>query len=140
MRALVTLLLFAPPAFAESLVALRTIPARSIIAETDMALVDAEIAGAAVDPLLIAGQEARVTIFAGRPIRPADFVAPALVDRNQIVSLSYDKGALRIVTEGRALGRAGAGETVSVMNLASRATVTGTVTGPGAVTLLPPNP
>ena len=45
----------------------------------------------------------------------------------------YIEGPLRIVTEGRALDRAGAGEPVRVMNLASRQTVTGTVGADGSI-------
>ena len=45
----------------------------------------------------------------------------------------YASGPLRIVTEGRALDRAGAGEPVRVMNLASRQTVTGTVAADGSI-------
>lgn len=135
MRTIIAFLLMISPALAESVVALRTVHARSIIAANDMTIVDAEIAGAVTDPLLIAGLEARITVFAGRPIRADDFAAPGLVDRNQIVSLIYAIGALNITTEGRALGRAGAGETVRVMNLSSRATVTGTVTGAGVVSV-----
>jgi flagellar basal body P-ring formation protein FlgA len=81
----------------------------------------------------VVGQEARVTVFAGQPILAEDFAAPALVERNQIVALVYVHGALQIMTEGRALGRAGAGERVTVLNLGSRATVQGVVTGSGVV-------
>ena len=47
--------------------------------------------------------------------------------------LSYASGPLTIVTEGRALDRAAAGEPVRVMNLASKQTVTGTVAPDGSV-------
>ena len=61
--------------------------------------------------------------------RPADprepARAPALVERNAVVRMSYRSGPLRIVTEGRALDRAAAGEPVRVMNLTSKQTVTG---------------
>ncbi len=133
MRWAIPLLLFAAPVWAESLVALRTIPARTVLMAADMTVVDADIAGAATDPMMVAGQEARVTVFAGQPILAVNFTAPALVDRNQIVALIYSRGTLQIVTEGRALGRAGAGELVRVMNLASRSTVSGVVTDTGAV-------
>lgn len=140
MRWMIPLLLFTVPVHAESLVALRTIPARSVLMAADMTVVDADIAGAAEDPLSVAGREARVTVFAGQPIRSEDFTAPALVDRNQIVSLIYVQGTLRIMTEGRALGRAGAGDMVRVMNLASRSTVSGVVTENGAVRVGPDLP
>jgi flagellar basal body P-ring formation protein FlgA len=137
MRTVLALIMLATPASAESLIALRTIPARTVLMAADMTAVDARIDGAVTDPLTVAGQEARVTVFAGQPILAVNFAAPALVDRNQIVTLIYAQGTLQIVTEGRALGRAGAGEMVRVMNLGSRATVTGIVTGTGAVSVGP---
>ena len=62
--------------------------------------------------------------------------APALVERNQIVELIFARNGLHIVTEGRALDRAGAGERVRVMNLSSRSTLFGTVTASGTVSVL----
>ena len=50
-----------------------------------------------------------------------------------MVRMSYSSGPLQIVTEGRALDRAAAGEPVRVMNLASRQTVTGTVAPDGSI-------
>jgi flagellar basal body P-ring formation protein FlgA len=133
MRWVLGFLLMATPTFAESYIAIRTIPARSVLAATDMTAVDATIAGAVADPASVVGLEARVTVFAGHPILPEDFVAPALVGRNQAVSLIYMRGALQIETEGRALDRAAVGETVRVMNLASRRTVSGVVMATGKV-------
>ena len=47
--------------------------------------------------------------------------------------MTYARGGLTIVAEGRALGRAGLGERVRVLNLDSKAVVTGRVTGFGEV-------
>jgi flagella basal body P-ring formation protein FlgA len=58
---------------------------------------------------------------------------PALVERNSIVRMNYSRGPLRIVTDGRALDRAAVGETVRVMNLSSKQTVTGTVAPDGSI-------
>lgn len=129
----VGLLLLPGVAAAESLVAARTIPARSVIAAEDVMLVDADIPGAltGADPAL--GLEARVTIYAGRPVRAGDIGAPALVERNAIVTLVYRTGALSIRAEGRALSRAAAGEVVRVMNLESRTTVSGLVAPDGTI-------
>ena len=79
------------------------------------------------------GQEARVAIYAGRPVRSADLGAPALVERNQMVTLVYMAGGLAISTEGRALARATEGEVIRAINLASRATVSGRVGPDGTV-------
>ena len=82
---------------------------------------------------LAVGQEAKVALYPGRPILESQLGAPALVERNAVVRMIYADGPLRIVTEGRALDRAAAGEAVRVMNLASRQTVTGTVAPDGSI-------
>jgi len=123
-------------ALAETLVATRTIRPQQIIMPEDVAVSDAQIGGMFTDPAEVVGQEARVALFAGRPIGPSDIGPPALVDRNQIVILAYRKGPVTIVTEGRALGRGGVGDRIRVMNLGSRATVSGYVTEDGSVRVL----
>jgi flagellar basal body P-ring formation protein FlgA len=137
MRLMLILALWPGLAAAESVIALRTIQAQSVVSEADLDHVDAVIPGAISDVALVIGQEARVTIYAGRPIRATDFGAPTLVDRNQIVQLIYAAGGLQIITEGRALGRGGAGDVIRVMNIASRSTVSGVVTDTGAVRVGP---
>ena len=64
--------------------------------------------------------------------------AAAMVERNQIVTLTYQVSGLVIRTEGRALARAGAGEVIEVMNLASKTKITGRVGLDGSVTVGPP--
>ncbi len=137
MRWVLVLILLPGLASAESVIALRRIPAQSVVSAADLNIVDAEIDGAVTDAALVIGQEARVTIYAGRPIRTADFGPPALVDRNQIVTLIYVAGGLQIATEGRALGRGGTGDVIRVMNLSSRSTVSGIMTDTGAVRVGP---
>jgi flagellar basal body P-ring formation protein FlgA len=137
MRLMLILALCPGMAAAESVIALRTIPAQSVVTEADLDHVDAVIPGAVTDVALVVGQEARVTIYAGRPIKADDFGAPTLADRNQIVPLIYAAGGLQITTEGRALGRGGTGDVIRVMNLASRNTVSGVVTDTGAVRVGP---
>jgi flagella basal body P-ring formation protein FlgA len=79
------------------------------------------------------GQEAQVTLYAGRPIRAEDIGPPAIIERNQIVPLAYGSGGLSILTEGRAMARGGAGDVIRVMNLESRTTVTGQIQPDGTV-------
>lgn len=134
MKALaITLLLLPLPGLADTLVAARTIRAQAIVTPEDLSLMPQDVPGTLADPRAAIGMEARVMLYAGRPIRPGDLGAPALVTRNQIVTLWYRQGGLAITAEGRALGRAAQGERLRVMNLASRSTVTGTVTENGEV-------
>jgi flagellar basal body P-ring formation protein FlgA len=133
MRLLILGLVLASPALAENVVATRTIPAGSVIGPEDVTMVDAVLPGALTDVSLAMGQEARVAIYAGRPVRPSDLGPPTLVQRNQLVPLIYRSGSLAILTEGRALARGSAGEVIRIMNLGSRATVSGRIGADGAV-------
>lgn len=135
MKALLVLLLLATPASAEMLVATRTLRAAQVIGPEDLAPGGAARPGMVTDPSEAVGMEARVTLYAGRPIPLASLAPPALVERNQLVALVFREGGLDIRTDGRALGRAAEGEAVRVMNLASRTTVSGRVAGPGVVTV-----
>ncbi|MFV0360851.1 flagellar basal body P-ring formation chaperone FlgA [Tropicimonas sp.] len=117
----------------DTLVASQTVRSKTILTEADLAVLPDEVVGALSDPRDAIGMEARVALYAGRPIRPSDVGPPALIERNQTVPLIYDRGGLSIVTEGRSLSRAGAGDLVRVMNLASKSTVTGQVDASGRV-------
>lgn len=123
MKRILVFLAVASPTWADTVVAARTIQAQTIIAESDLALQPGDNPAGESDPALFIGMEARVALYAGRPIRVADVGFPAIVDRNQLVPLVYENNGLVIRTEGRALGRAGVGETVRVMNMSSRNTV-----------------
>ena len=90
-------------------------------------------AGAVAEVAAVVGQEARTTLYPGRPILSNQIGAPALVERNQLVRMHFSEGALSITTEGRTLDRAGVGELVRVMNLASRQIVTGSVLADGSI-------
>lgn len=128
---LALLALLAGPVFAESLVPLRTIPARAIIGPEDVGLSEATVPGALDDPALAVGLEARVALYPGRPIQPGDLGAPAVVERNQTLPLMYQSGAVTITAEGRALDRGGVGEVIRVMNLTSRTTVSARIGADG---------
>ncbi len=131
--ALVLLVLGAAPAAAEMVMAARTIRAQSVIGPGDVTLGEGDAGGIAADLDEVVGKEARVTLYAGRPVRRGDVGEPALVDRNQIVTLSFRQGGLSIQADGRALDRAGAGERVRVMNLGSRNIIVGEVDETGSI-------
>ncbi len=120
-------------ALADSLVATRTIRAQSILGPDDVTLVAADIPGALALPQEAMGLEARVSIYAGRPIRPSDLGPAAVIDRNQVVPLVFTTGGLSILTEGRAMERGGIGDVIRIMNLGSRTTVAGRIAEDGRV-------
>jgi len=134
MRMLALALLAASPAAADVVLASRTLRAGTPLTAADIVLLaDPAPPGAASHPDEVIGQEARVTLYSGRPIPLASLAPPALVERNGLVSLVFLRGGLEIRTDGRALGRGAEGEEIRVMNLSSRNTVTGIVAGPGLV-------
>jgi len=93
---------------------------------------DVTIMGGLSAPSEAIGLEARVALYAGRPIRAADIGPPAVIERNQIIPLVYRRAGIVISTEGRALDRAGPGDLIRVMNLSSRATVTAQIDAAGS--------
>lgn len=131
--ALLLALAAAAPALAASVAPVRPIRAQTVIAATDVELAQTTAPGAISDVAAVVGLEARVTLYPGRPILPAQVGPPAVVQRNQLVRMTYLRGPLAIQADGRALDRAGVGERVRVMNLASKQIVTGAVVGNGTV-------
>ncbi|MES2435831.1 MAG: flagellar basal body P-ring formation chaperone FlgA [Pseudomonadota bacterium] len=134
----ILLIFSAFPALADSVVATRTIRAHSVLSAEDVTLVAMDIPQALTDIAAAIGQETRVAIYAGKPIQVAQIGPSAIIERNQIVPLSYSAGGLSILTEGRALARGGIGETIEVMNLTSRTKVAGLI-GPDGVLRVGPN-
>lgn len=125
----------ATPVPAEMLVATRTVRGQTILGPADIAVAEGQIPGALTDPAEAIGQEARVNLYAGRPIMAGDIGAPAIVERNQLVTVIYRNGAVNIAADARALDRAGVGDPIKVMNLASRTTFIGFVAPDGTVTV-----
>lgn len=130
---IIFLLLECGPLLAETVVPSRTIRSQSVIYYDDLAIQGGSIPGTVSDPAKIIGLEARVTLYAGRPIRLGDVGPAAMVDRNAIVPIQYVNGGLRLSAEGRALGRGAIGDRVRVMNLSSRTTVSGTIQADGSI-------
>ena len=128
--------MLAYPVAADTLVAARTIRSQSILAPEDLALIPGDVPGSLSVPGDAVGMEARVVLYAGRPIRQGDIGPAALVLRNQNVVLIFNSGALAISTGGRSLARGSVGDVIKVMNVASRSTVMGVVGADGTIRVL----
>ena len=118
---------------AQSVTPVHAIRSQTVLQADDLALSEGDAPGGIASIEAAVGQEAKVALYPGRPILASQLRSPALVERNAVVKMSYASGPLKIVTEGRVLDRAAVGETVRVMNLASKQTVMGTVAGDGSV-------
>ncbi len=132
-RLALLLAVFASSAPAQSVTVVRAIRAGDALTADDLAFSEIAEADGFLDPRDVVGMEARVNLYPGRPLLTRDLGLPTVVERNATVPLIYRAGGLTITLEGRALGRAGEGEVVRVMNLSSRNTVSGVATATGAV-------
>lgn len=134
MKVLLAILpLLATSALAETIVATRSIRPQQIITASDVRIDPASVEGAHASLSDVIGKEARVAIYPGRAVMMGQLGRPALVERNQMVELIFNRGGLRIAAEGRALARAGSGERIRVMNTDSRTVLFGTVSENGTV-------
>lgn len=127
------LLMCAGAAAAETVVPSRTIRANAVIQATDVTLANLEMSNGYSRLLDVVGQEARVALYAGRPILVDDIGPPSVVTRNQIVPIRFEGNGISITTEGRALERGAIGDRIRLMNLTSRATLFGQVMPDGTV-------
>lgn len=92
------------------------------------------------DPAEAAGMAARQALRAGPPLRRADLVKPEIVKREESVTLIYEMPGIMLSTRGKAVESGAEGDTINVLNIQSKRTVQGVVTGPGRVTIASPQP
>ena len=95
----------------------------------------AEIPGDAATRDSAIGMQLRRPMRAGQAIKVADLAKPDLVQRDQGVTLIYQTAGLYLTTRGKAVDNGTEGDVVNVVNLQSKRTVTGVVTGRGQVTI-----
>lgn len=136
-RSIFALLILSSASVADVVTPTRTLRPGTLITMADLTLKDADQGGMFDRVEDVVGQEARIALYAGRPI-PFDAIGPpALINRNEIVALHFNTLGLSITTEGRALERGGVGDRVRIMNLSSRATLFGFVQPDGSIKVTP---
>jgi flagella basal body P-ring formation protein FlgA len=89
----------------------------------------AEVGGDAAARNLAVGMQMRRPVRAGQALRAADLAKPDLVQRDDNVTLIFQSAGLYLTIRGKALESGTEGDTVSVNNLQSKRTVSGTVIG-----------
>jgi len=92
-------------------------------------------ADGAGDALSIAGMALRRQMRAGQILRAADLMRPELVQRNENVTLVFEAPGIMLTSRAKALETGAEGDVISVLNVQSKRTVQGTVTGPSTVTV-----
>jgi flagellar basal body P-ring formation protein FlgA len=78
-------------------------------------------------------------VSAGTPLRNADLMKPEIVQKNDTVMLHYEVPGIVLTLRGKALESGAEGDMISVLNVNSKRTIQGIVTGPGRVTVSAPN-
>jgi flagella basal body P-ring formation protein FlgA len=81
------------------------------------------------------GQAARQPLRTGQMLRQVDLMKPELVQRNDTVVISYEAPGIILTIRGKAIDAGGEGDTINVLNLQSKRTIQGVVSGPGRVTV-----
>jgi flagella basal body P-ring formation protein FlgA len=81
------------------------------------------------------GKELKRDIGTGQWVRGADLRAAQLVRRGNIVTVGIMRGGLSVTTRGRAMGDAGVGDTVRVMNASTNRVIEGVVQSDGSVAI-----
>ncbi|RYX94809.1 MAG: flagellar basal body P-ring formation protein FlgA [Bradyrhizobiaceae bacterium] len=85
------------------------------------------------------GMQSRRQLRAGQAVRNADLAKPDLVVRDQAVTLVFRSSGLYLTVRGKAQDSGTEGDVVNVMNLQSKRSVAGVVTGRGEVTVSAPS-
>ena len=98
----------------------------------------AEVGGDVASRDRAVGMQARRQLRAGQALKVADIAKPDLVQRDQNVTLTYEATGLYLTIRGKALESGTEGDVVSVLNLQSKRTVSGVVSGRGQVTVSAP--
>jgi flagellar basal body P-ring formation protein FlgA len=127
---------------ADAIVPVRTIARGEIVRAADLAVerrpkteVTTEIVGSNGEAV---GRAARQALRHGQPMRRSDLVKPELVKRDDNVTLVYEVPGITLMTRGKALEAGAEGDVINVLNIQTKRTLQGVVTGPGRLDIAPP--
>lgn len=114
-----------------------TLPAGAVLSEADIEmrlvpLTTAETSGSARIEDLV-GKALQRQSRGGTLLKVKDVRSPELVQRNAIVTVFLKTGPMTLTVKGQALGAGAAGDTVPVLNLASKKVLYGQAVAPGAI-------
>jgi len=86
----------------------------------------------------VVGLAARTSVRAGQGLRNSDLMKPEVVKKNEMVLLHYEVPGIVLTMRGQALDSGSEGDTVNVLNVQSKRTIQGTITGPGRIAVPSP--
>jgi flagellar basal body P-ring formation protein FlgA len=87
------------------------------------------------DRSAVVGYAARHSLQPNIPLTTADLAKPEIVQRNDTVTIVYEAPGIVLTLRGQAKEPGALGDTISVLNVESKRTVPGVVTGPDRVSV-----
>lgn len=85
----------------------------------------------------VIGLVAKNGVAAGQPLRQSDLTKPILIERNSLVTVTFQTPGMALQLRGRAQDQGSLGEAISILNPVSKKIVVGVVTGPGRALVNP---
>ncbi len=82
------------------------------------------------------GLAMRQPVRSGQPLRRIDLMKPELVRRDDNITLVYEVPGILLTTQGKALESGAEGDVINVLNVQSKRTVQGAVSGSNRVTIM----
>jgi flagella basal body P-ring formation protein FlgA len=127
----------------EAVVLMRAVDRNEIIKASDVAVERRPRIEVGRDVALstqVVGMQARRQLRVGQALRQSDLAKPDLVQRDQAVTIVYQAAGITLTIRGKALENGTEGDVVNVMNLQSKRTFSGTVSGRNQVLVSAPQP
>jgi flagella basal body P-ring formation protein FlgA len=117
----------------------RSLAAGEIVQPTDIAWTKAAAApnDAPGDADMVIGQAAKRPLRSGAVVLARDVGAAQVIKAGDAVSVSYEAEGISLTLEGKAMGSAGVGDTLSVQNTLSKKIVQAVASGPGQAVVGP---
>lgn len=117
----------------------RSLNAGEIVQPTDLTWIKvaAVPADSPSDAEAVIGQAAKRPLRAGAVVLARDVGAATVIKPGDVVTVTYEADGVQLSLEGKAMGTAGVGEALTVLNTQSKKTVQAMVTGPGQAVVGP---
>jgi flagella basal body P-ring formation protein FlgA len=117
----------------------RSLSAGEIVQPTDLvwAKVAAAPADAPNDPDAIIGQATKRPLRAGAVVAARDVGAAIVVRNGDLITVVFESDGVSLSMQGKAMGQAGVGDTLAVLNPTSKKVIQAVVTGPGQAVVGP---
>lgn len=89
------------------------------------------------DAEVVIGLAARRPLRAGAAVSARDVSAPQVIKSGELISVIYEDGGISLSLQGKAMGSAGVGDSLAVMNTTSKKTLQAVAMGPGQAAVGP---